>query len=87
MGSKVEEILMQNNCNVKFKKFAYPDEFIIHGDIKELEKKYNVDDDYIYNYSKQMVSEKDNKYIKKIVTRSEKCIKTIKRKIRLMICG
>lgn len=43
LGDKVQNILFENNVNVKFKKIAYPDEFIKHGSIEDIEKKYKLD--------------------------------------------
>ncbi|MBR3198435.1 MAG: 1-deoxy-D-xylulose-5-phosphate synthase [Bacilli bacterium] len=42
LGTAVEEIIVENNLNVKFKKYAWPDEFIKHGKISELEERYNI---------------------------------------------
>ena len=85
LGNKVEEILLKAKIEkVKFCKFAYPDEFIVHGEISELEKKYKLDDDYIYSVLKKLKEEENNNYIKEVVTRGEKCIKNIRKKIRKM---
>lgn len=43
LGSSVEEMIFENNINVNFKKIAYPDEFIKHGALDEIEKKYGLD--------------------------------------------
>ena len=47
--SKVKELIAENNLNVKALYFAYPDKFIEHGDVSQLEKKYKNDEDSIYN--------------------------------------
>ena len=83
ISSRVEEAIVENNCNnISFNKIAYPDEFIVHGDIENLEKKYHVDDEYIINLAKSMVENKNS--IKKLMSRGEKCIKTIKKKMEVM---
>ena len=47
--SAVKEIMLQNHlCDTKASFYAYPDHFIEHGSITELEKKYKQDVDSIY---------------------------------------
>ena len=47
----VKELIVDNNLqNIKFKSFAYPDKFIEHGNVGELEKKYKMDAQSIYEY-------------------------------------
>ena len=83
LGYKVEDVIINGKLNnIKFHKFSYPDEFIVHGDVSQLEKKYNIDDKSIYEFCKQIKD--NNQYIKEIVTRGEKCIKNIKKKIKKM---
>ncbi len=43
LGSVVEELIVTNKLNVELKKFAYPDEFIKHGDVNRIEEKYGLD--------------------------------------------
>lgn len=43
LGSKVEEILKDNEISSKLMKFAYPDEFVKHGSVTEIEEKYGLD--------------------------------------------
>ena len=44
LGSKVEDILSEEGLtDIKLKKFGYPDEFIKHGSVGEIEKKYGLD--------------------------------------------
>ena len=41
LGTAVEELIVEENLqNIKFKKYAWPDEFIKHGSVEELEKIY-----------------------------------------------
>lgn len=47
LGSKVEEVLKENEVNSKVIKFAYPDEFIKHGSVLEIENKYGLDTENI----------------------------------------
>lgn len=46
--SQVKEIIAENNLNIESKFFAYPDKFIEHGDVSQLESKYKNDEDSIY---------------------------------------
>ena len=41
LGTAVEELIVEENLqNIKMKKYAWPDEFIRHGSVEELEKIY-----------------------------------------------
>ena len=41
LGTAVEELIVEENLqNIKFKKYAWRDEFIKHGSVEELEKIY-----------------------------------------------
>ena len=43
LGTSIEELIVENNLqNINFKSYAYPDEFIRHGSVEELEKIYGV---------------------------------------------
>ncbi len=59
LASQVEDIIVEEKLdNVEFKKFGYPDEFIKHGSVQEIEKKYGLDAEHIANACK-----KENSYI------------------------
>lgn len=48
LASNVKELMAENNLlDVEVKCFGYPDEFIKHGDIADIEKKYGLDVDSI----------------------------------------
>ncbi len=56
LGTKVKELIIDNNLNfIKFKSFAYPDEFIKQGSIKELEELYGITEENIINNIKKMI--------------------------------
>ena len=43
LGTAIEELIVEENLQkIKFKKYAWPDEFIKHGSVEELEKIYKV---------------------------------------------
>lgn len=45
LGTAVQEIIIQENLqDIKIKNYAYPDEFIKHGEVNELEKIYGLDE-------------------------------------------
>ncbi len=45
LASAVKELIVDNNLqNVKFKSYAYPDKFIQHGTVDELENLYGFDE-------------------------------------------
>lgn len=51
LGSTIEDIIVRNNLqNVKFQSFAYPDIFVEHGTVEELEKKHGLDEDSIIRF-------------------------------------
>ena len=53
LGSTISEIITKNNLNdVKLKCFGYPDEFIKHGNVDEIEKIYGLDVQSIVNCCK-----------------------------------
>ena len=59
LGTAIKELIINENIkNVQIKSFAYPDEFIKHGSVEELEKIYNQDAKSIYEYIVKMRKEK-----------------------------
>ena len=55
LGSSIEELIIENNLKeIKLKKFGYPDEFIQHGNIEELEKIYKLDTNSIIEEIKKL---------------------------------
>lgn len=53
LGSSIKELIVNKGLeNVQIKCFAYPDEFIKHGSVPELEKLYGVDSENICKYVK-----------------------------------
>lgn len=50
LGAAVKELIVNNNLKeIKIKNYAYPDEFIKHGSVEELEKIYKLDIESIMN--------------------------------------
>ena len=50
LATAVKEVVVNNNLQgVKIKSYAYPDEFIKHGSVDELEKIYGLDEENIIN--------------------------------------
>lgn len=61
-GTAIKELIIDNSlANIKIKTFAYPDKFIEHGDVKELEKIYKLDTNSIVEYVKKVCKEKEFK--------------------------
>lgn len=50
LGERIAAILLENSVSCKFKAFAFPTEPIVHGTVKELDTKYNMDDITISDY-------------------------------------
>ncbi len=43
LGSQIEELIIKENLkDIQFKKYGYPDEFIKHGSVIEIEEKYSL---------------------------------------------
>ena len=56
LGSSVKELIAENNVmDVKIKTFAYPDKFIEHGSIVELERKFGMDVQAICKYIEEEI--------------------------------
>ncbi len=51
--SSIKELISDNNLEIDIKYFAYPDKFIEHGSVSELEKKYKQDVESIYQELKK----------------------------------
>ena len=47
--SSIKELIVDNGLDVKSRYYAYPDKFIKHGSVEEIEKKYKVDSNSIYD--------------------------------------
>ena len=62
LGSKLEEIIVKNKLDVTLKKIAYPDEFIKHGDCRQIEEKYRLDTKSIVEEIKDAMKIKSVKY-------------------------
>lgn len=61
LGTAIQELIVEENIlDVNMKKFAYPDEFIKHGKVEELEDLYNINVEKIYIN----ILDDINKYIK-----------------------
>lgn len=50
LASNVKELLIDNKIDVNIKTFGYPNKFIKHGSVENIEKKYGLDTESIYNY-------------------------------------
>lgn len=50
LASAIQKLLIENNIsNIDYKFYAYPDKFIKHGSVSQIEKKYGMDALSIYN--------------------------------------
>lgn len=57
LGTTVEEMIVDNHLTeIRFKAFAYPDEFIKHGNVEELERIYRLDKDSIADDITNMIA-------------------------------
>jgi 1-deoxy-D-xylulose-5-phosphate synthase len=65
LGTATSELIVQKKQKISLKKFAYPDEFIKHGNVKELEEKYKLDEKSIKEYIIEQVEilRKTHKFI------------------------
>ena len=59
LGTAVEELIIEEKLeNIDFQKFAYPDEFIKHGSVEELEKIYGLDEENILKKAEELIRTK-----------------------------
>ncbi len=62
LGTAIKELIIDDNLkDIKIKSFAYPDEFIKHGQVNELEKIYHQDEKSIYEYIIKLKEEEKKK--------------------------
>ena len=60
LSLEIKELIVDENLkNIKFKSFAYPDKFIEHGSVEELENRYKVDENTIKQYLELQIREKE----------------------------
>ena len=56
LGSSIKQLIVDSNLkNIRIKSFAYPDQFIEHGSINDLEKKYGMDTITISKYIEENI--------------------------------
>ena len=56
LASTVKELIIDSKLNgIKFKSYSYPDKFIEHGSVNELEDRYGFNTDDIVEYVKSCV--------------------------------
>lgn len=55
LGSKVENLILKEDKNVYFEALGYPDEFIKHGNVKEIEEKYGLDEESIAKHIEEIL--------------------------------
>ncbi len=56
LGSIIKQLIIDSNLqNIRIKTFAYPDKFIEHGSVNELEKKYGIDTKTITKYIEENI--------------------------------
>ena len=61
LGTAIKELIIDNDLeDVKVKSYAYPDKFIKHGKVEELEEIYHQDSKSIYSYIKENFKEERN---------------------------
>lgn len=66
LGTAVKELIIDKDLkDIKINSYAYPDEFIKHGSVEELEKLYHQDSKSIYDYIVEF-NKKQNEETKKI---------------------
>ena len=61
LASIIKELIIDNNINTKIRCFGYPDKFIKHGDILEIEKKYGLDEESLIRNTKELLNNGEEK--------------------------
>ena len=68
LSSSIKELMIDNHLNnIKLKCYAYPDKFIDHGTIDQLEKKYHIDNETIINDIYKLTKQKNNTQHQKMI--------------------
>ena len=83
LGSEIQRIIVENRIrDIELIKFAYPDEFVKHGSVKEIEEKYGLD---VYTITKVITEHKILKSritVKELKNRGQKCLKMLENNVR-----
>ena len=59
LATVVKELIVDEKMkNIEIYNYGYPDEFIKHGQVQELEQLYHQDEEYIYHEAKQILDKK-----------------------------
>ncbi len=67
LGSTIEDIIVKNNLEgIRLKSFAYPDVYVEHGSVEELEKLYKIDEETIYEFIQSTLNKNDNENVDKL---------------------
>lgn len=60
LASKVTNVIVENKLeNIEFKSFGYPEQFISHGDVDEIEKQYGLDTKNIVEKIEELMMSKE----------------------------
>lgn len=63
LGTAVKELIIENELkDIKMKTFSYPDEYITHGSVDELEKIYGLEEDQIIEELKKLLKMKEESH-------------------------
>ncbi len=57
LSSSIKELLVDSSINTKIKSYAFPDNFIEHGSIQELQEKYGITKENIIKYIKRTLKD------------------------------
>ena len=57
LSSSIKELLVDSSINTKIKSYAFPDNFIEHGSIQELQEKYGITKENIIKYIKKTLKD------------------------------
>ena len=60
LASSIKELLIDNKIeDIKIKNFGYPNVFVKHGTVDEIEKLYGLDIDNILKETKELINEEE----------------------------
>jgi len=57
LSSSIKELLVDSSINTKIKSYAFPDNFIEHGSVQELQEKYGITKENIIKYIKKTLKD------------------------------
>ena len=82
LGDEIEKIITKYSLDIDIVKFAYPDQFIKQGDVKEIENRFGMTEENIEKLIYSMFFENENSNILKKIKKGSKWIRLMEENIK-----